>query len=89
MIDGVIGMAVNASPAFANDLGLMMSAEKGTFGMTYHYNGDRKLWVCSLRSNGDVDVGQIAEKLGGGGHDRAAGFSVDKDKISDLLKGFL
>ncbi len=43
MLDGVTGMAVNASPAFANDLGLMPSTEKGTFGMTYYYNGDRKL----------------------------------------------
>ena len=89
MLDGVTGMAVNASPAFATDLGLMLSTEKGTFGMTYHYNGDRKLWGCSLRSNGEVDVGRIAEKFGGGGHDRAAGFSVTKEKISDLLKGIL
>ena len=34
MLDVVVGMAVNASPAFANDLGLMLSTEKGTFGMT-------------------------------------------------------
>lgn len=89
MLDGVTGMAVNASPAFANDLGLMMSTEKGTFGMTYHYNGDRKLWVCSLRSNGDVDVGRIAGKFGGGGRELAAGFSVDKGKMLDLLNGIL
>lgn len=28
---------------------------------------------CSLRSKGDVDVGRIAEKFGGGGHKMAAG----------------
>lgn len=89
MLNGITGMAVNASPAFANDLGQMMSTEQGTFGMTYHYIGDRKRWVCSLRSSGEVNVGLIAEKLGGGGHERAAGFSVDKEQISNLLNGLL
>jgi bifunctional oligoribonuclease and PAP phosphatase NrnA len=32
-------------------------------------------WRVSLRSRGAVDVGRIAEGLGGGGHDRAAGFT--------------
>lgn len=32
-------------------------------------------WRVSLRSRGGVDVGRVAESLGGGGHDRAAGFT--------------
>jgi bifunctional oligoribonuclease and PAP phosphatase NrnA len=32
-------------------------------------------WRMSLRSRGEVDVGAIAEQLGGGGHARAAGFT--------------
>lgn len=32
-------------------------------------------WRVSLRSRGAVDVGRVAERLGGGGHDRAAGFT--------------
>lgn len=32
-------------------------------------------WRVSLRSRGAVDVGRVAEQLGGGGHDRAAGFT--------------
>jgi bifunctional oligoribonuclease and PAP phosphatase NrnA len=32
-------------------------------------------WRVSLRSRGGVDVGRVAETLGGGGHDRAAGFT--------------
>lgn len=30
--------------------------------------------TCSLRAKGDVDVSEIAKKLGGGGHKNAAGF---------------
>ncbi|HEX3036766.1 MAG TPA: bifunctional oligoribonuclease/PAP phosphatase NrnA [Thermodesulfobacteriota bacterium] len=37
-------------------------------------NGTR--WKVSLRSKGRVNVAQIAEKFDGGGHERAAGFSV-------------
>jgi bifunctional oligoribonuclease and PAP phosphatase NrnA len=32
-------------------------------------------WRVSLRSRGAVDVGRVAERLGGGGHERAAGFT--------------
>lgn len=73
----VVGMAINAPPAFANDLGLMLSMERGSFGITYHFNGERNAWLCSLRSNGSVNVGLLAERLGGGGNERAAGFSVE------------
>ncbi|MBS3965567.1 MAG: hypothetical protein KGZ80_13965 [Methylomonas sp.] len=81
----VVGMAINAPPAFANDLGLMLSMEKGSFGMTYHFNGERNAWLCSLRSNGSVNVGLLAEKFGGGGNDRASGFSVALEKFVGLI----
>lgn len=32
-------------------------------------------WRVSLRSRGAVDVGRLAERFGGGGHERAAGFT--------------
>jgi bifunctional oligoribonuclease and PAP phosphatase NrnA len=32
-------------------------------------------WRVSLRSRGGVDVGRVAERLGGGGHERASGFT--------------
>lgn len=72
----IVGMAVNAPSAFANDLGLMLSMERGSFGMTYHFNGERNAWLCSLRSDSSVNVGLLAERFGGGGNERAAGFSV-------------
>lgn len=36
--------------------------------------------VVSLRSNGEVDVSKIAEKYGGGGHKKAAGFSLKNNE---------
>ncbi|MCD2451980.1 MAG: hypothetical protein Q8K07_16150 [Methylicorpusculum sp.] len=81
----VVGMAINAPPAFANDLGLMLSMERGSFGMTYHFNGERNAWLCSLRSDGSVNVGLLAERFGGGGNDRAAGFSVQSGECDFLF----
>lgn len=66
----VVGMAINAPPAFANDLGLMLSLERKSFGMTYHFNGERNAWLCSLCSDGSVNVGLLAERFGGGGNER-------------------
>ena len=45
-------------------------------------NGFRPYHV-SLRSNGSVDVSQIANRFGGGGHSTAAGFSIETD-LGDL-----
>ena len=38
--------------------------------------GSRRVKV-NFRSNGDVDVARIAKKLGGGGHRRASGCTVN------------
>ena len=51
-------------------------------------------WRVSLRSKGEVDVGAVAEALGGGGHRQAAGFTVAEgptqvveDVVAHLRKG--
>ena len=51
-------------------------------------DGNRAARKVSLRStDGSVDVSQIARKMGGGGHRRAAGFSTDRsyDELVDFL----
>ena len=68
------GLAVNAPPAFASDLGEALAKASGTFGLVYHFNGQRRRWECSLRSRGEFDVARLASALGGGGHRNAAGF---------------
>lgn len=44
---------------------------------------------CSLRSKGEINVRQIAQKYGGGGHDFAAGATFDvplKDAVDAIIK---
>jgi phosphoesterase RecJ-like protein len=41
-------------------------------------------WTVSLRSRGAVDVAAVAVGLGGGGHPRAAGFTVDGTRAEVL-----
>jgi phosphoesterase RecJ-like protein len=42
-------------------------------------DGSRDARKVSLRStDGQIDVSAIARKMGGGGHQRAAGFSTDQ-----------
>ena len=43
----------------------------------------------SLRSNGKYNVGEIAKKLGGGGHKMAAGVSVGTVSIEEAKKKLL
>lgn len=56
---------------------------------------DGSLWKVSFRSKGKVDVAEIAEAFGGGGHKRAAGCSVPgsltevKDKIFGSIREVL
>ena len=53
------------------------------------------LWKVSFRSKGEVDVAEIAESFGGGGHKRAAGCSIPgslkevKDKIFGSIREVL
>lgn len=75
----VLGMAVNASPRYASEIGhkLAMYPEID-FGMVYSYNGAERKWMVQLRSTDEkADVCEIAKRYGGGGHRNASGFSCD------------
>lgn len=69
------GYAVNASAIFSSELGDALAARGGGFGMVWQVVPDGRV-KTSLRSRGEVDVARIAERFGGGGHPRAAGFSL-------------
>jgi len=46
--------------------------------IAFHWNGSISSWMVSLYTeNQDIDVSEIAEKFGGGGHKGAAGFMCD------------
>lgn len=73
------GLAVNAPSFFASELGNLLAEKSGTFGMTYHFDGRKKQWIFGVRSIGNVNVGELAVKFGGGGHVNAAGFSLTQN----------
>jgi len=56
------------------------------FALLWTYNLDRKEYIISLRSR-KIDVSNIANIFGGGGHELAAAFSFNRNKymISDLF----
>lgn len=64
---------VNAPPPHTSDL-VGRLAQGSKFAVGWHQRADG-LYVYSLRSRGDFDVGALAQKLGGGGHRQAAGFT--------------
>lgn len=49
-------------------------SEKHDLMMPFIFNG--KFWVVSIYTEKDIDCSEIAKKLGGGGHKKAAGFQV-------------
>lgn len=81
----VSGLAANAPPFWASDLGHELANKSGTFGLVWSMAGDGQIH-CSLRSNGDYDVSEIAKAFGGGGHRNAAGFSTDIDTLMGWIK---
>lgn len=70
-------MAVNTQFAHSQ-LGNELVRRMPPISITWAQQNDRRFF--SLRSNGKVDVGQIAKKFGGGGHKAAAGFSLPANK---------
>lgn len=82
---GEAGLAANAPPFLASDLGQELANKSGTFGLVWSMAGDGQIH-CSLRSNSNYDVSAIAKAFGGGGHRTAAGFSTDIDTLIGWLK---
>jgi len=72
--EGYETYAVNAPHAFASQMGNVLCKEKPPMAKVWQWSGG-KIEV-SLRSDGSVDVSEIAKKYGGGGHKAAAGFRV-------------
>jgi len=73
-LDGHKTYAVNASHSFASLLGeRLFKKDVHVVARWAYYDGHIHV---SLRSDGTVDVSEIAEKFGGGGHKGSAGFRV-------------
>lgn len=79
------GLAVNCPPFLASDVGHELATKSGTFGLCWHMDAQGVV-KCSLRSNGEYDVSDIAKSYGGGGHKNAAGFSLSIEQLMGWLK---
>lgn len=62
------------------------ACEKGyDIGLVWSIRGNKV--IVGLRSIGDINVAEIAEKHGGGGHKCAASFHTDIEKLMKILNG--
>lgn len=75
--------AVNMLPMHCSEVGEIL-AKNHDIGMTWFERGDGKI-SFSLRSDGRIDVSDIAKKFGGGGHKQAAGFEMGYGDGKDFL----
>lgn len=88
LFQGYTVPAVNCPSDYSSDIGDALS-EGNSFVLLYQVSQTKVF--CSLRSSKEkgVDVKVIAERFGGGGHIPAAGFSIETEKLPDLLAGRL
>lgn len=77
----VSGVAINANGLFASELGNLLAERHGGFALIWELTG-AGLVKASLRACGAVNVAQVAENYGGGGHANAAGFRLP---VADFL----
>ena len=71
--EGYKTLAVN-SPIWQSQIGHILSKKMPPIGIIWYQN-EREVKV-SLRSDGTVDVSELAKKYGGGGHKAASGFTI-------------
>lgn len=68
---------VNATSDYTNDIGEALSNLHGLPVAIWHTRKDyTKVSLRSSKTNGDFDVGKLAQLYGGGGHRNAASFSI-------------
>lgn len=86
---GQDGWAVEAPGAFASDVGAVVSEQKGSFAAIWQITEEGKTLEVRLRSadSNVANVAVLAEKYGGGGHPRAAGFRMPSAALQSLLQG--
>lgn len=74
--EGYRTYVINAPHLFASDLGNILSKKLPPLAIVWQQNKEGNIGV-SLRSDGSVDVSEIAKKYGGGGHKAAAGLRIE------------
>lgn len=75
--EGYKVLAVN-SPNFHSQIGSALAGKKPPLGIVWREKEGK--WHISLRGTGQVHVGEIAKKYGGGGHRNSSGFKLPIDR---------
>ena len=75
--EGCDAVAVN-SPILSSEIGNHIYTKTGKIGIVWSYKGKKapKIHV-SLRGDGKINLSELANKFGGGGHKAAAGFAIE------------
>jgi uncharacterized protein len=74
--------ALNVTHLISETIGRL--AEGEPFGVGYFDTSTHRIF--SLRScDGSVDVSEVAKRMGGGGHERAAGFKLEHGSWNDMI----
>ena len=77
VFEGCDAVAVN-SPILSSGIGNHISVKTGKIGIVWSYKGkDNPKIHVSLRGDGKINLSELAEKYGGGGHKAAAGFAIE------------
>ncbi len=79
------GALISDSDSFAQ-MGLSLATVELSI---FIYEVKSKVFKVSLRSKNDLDCSQIAQEFGGGGHAKAAGFTVELKDIDDIINNIL
>lgn len=89
-ISGQDGWAVEAPGLLASDVGALVSSDRGSFAAVWQIADAGQVLDIRLRSSSeDYNVAELAERYGGGGHARAAGFRLATDALPSFLRGSL
>lgn len=79
---------VNAPYLNISEIGNILATDYANIGMGWFERGDGKIQF-SLRSNGEIDVSDIARLYGGGGHKNAAGFQMSREEGRKFIDSIL
>lgn len=89
VVDGNIvmvkGLAANAPPFYASEIGNKLAKKSGTFGMTWYMTKEGHLGV-SFRSLDGFSAKALANVQGGGGHGNAAGCKMSMTKLLSYME---
>lgn len=85
-IKGIQGLLANSIKwDFASEVAEKLAA-RSNFGFSWFRSESGEI-KCSLRSNNGTNVRELAEHIGGGGHDNSSGATVAIEKIYQLANG--